>query len=87
MSFIDRSRRDEPLLSHKSARWEPALSCGCEIRAHAVGVRGAVVVRIAIVVDIAEVRRRINVQFVEVTPVSSCLLSVSENGCQTAAGS
>ena len=65
------SPNGQPLLSHKSARWEPALWCGCEIRAHAARVRGAVVVRITIVVDIAEVRRRVNVHFVEAAPALS----------------
>ena len=56
------SLNGQPFLSH-FCTWNlyPVL-CSCEIRPHPVRVRSTVVVAITIVVDIAEVRSRVDTQ-------------------------
>lgn len=51
----------QPFLSHCRRRAAPIV-CGYEIRADAVNIRGVVVVAIAIVVSVGEVRRRDHIQ-------------------------
>ena len=53
-------RRDDSSFPIAVRGIQPDRMHGCEIRADADGVRGVPVVGIAIVVDVAEVRRRLN---------------------------
>ena len=55
-------RTDDPSFPIAVRGIQPDCMHGCEIRADAYRVRGVPVVGIAVVVDIAEIRRRLNIQ-------------------------